>query len=200
MTGAGKTRKKAAQAELDQRWDGFAHLPGTRLSWHKRRWGNWELVAANGEVWATVKEGWGSTQISARGKTYERRDVSRPYEPPMEWEWVDDAGLPVLRFKGTHFERRAGTALTLRDESAWKFPVTGRWNQGLMTAVDQWQNGYIHYRLNPPTRVLAIDAKSRRRVESVISPAAHEIPHIALIAASTPGLLLGYFSSPTSGG
>ena len=109
---AGRQKKNVAQAELDQRWDRFAHLPGTRLSWHKRRWGNWDLVTANGEVWATVKEGWGSTQISARGKTYYSRDVSEPYKPPKEWEWVDDAGLPVLRFKGTHFERRAYTTLT----------------------------------------------------------------------------------------
>ena len=195
-----RQKKNVAQAELDQRWDRFADLPGTRLSWHKRRWGNWDLVTANGEVWATVKEGWGSTQISARGKTYYSRDVSEPYKPPKEWELVDDAGLPVLRFKGTHFERRAYTTLTLRDESEWRFPVTGRWNQGLMTAVDQYRNGHIHYRLNPPARVLAIDTNSWRRIESVISPAAHEIPHIALIAASTPRLLLGYFSSPSSGG
>lgn len=203
MTRTGKRERRVAKAELEARWAAFDHLVGTHLSWHKAGRGRWELATRSGEVWASVRSG----QLFIDDENYEERSVGA-HRLDGDWSgiidktvWVvDSSDDPVLRFEGRHFERRAYTKVILRDQSMLRFPVTGRWNKAFMSAVDESGNTLIHYRLGPPTHGLPIVSDSLRRIEAVVTPAAHRIPEIPLIVAATPNLLFGYFANSEGGG
>lgn len=183
--GAGKLNKSAAKAELEKHWEGFDRLAGTHLSWYRTGTRKWDLATRSGEVLASAD----SSRFTVGGATYETR-----VEDHAKW-LVDEAGTPVLHFEGRHFEGKADTKVRLRDQSMLSFPVIGRWNRAIMSAIDESGDTLVQYRLGPPTHGLPIKSYSLRRVDSVVTPSATEVPDISLIVATTPKLLFRYFAT-----
>ena len=190
----GRHKRNLAKADVEQRWAAFDRLTGTYLSWHKVGRGKRALRTRSGDVWANAE----SEHIIINGEAYQERSVgaSRPLD---DWSgvidntvWVvDEAGNPVLRFEGRHYDRRAYTRVILRDQTRFSFPVIGRRNKAQMSAVDESGNTLVHYRMS------GLWAPG---VECVVTPAAHHIPEIPLFVAVTQSLLFAYFDGPKGSG
>ena len=101
--GAGKLKRDAAKAELEQRWEGLDRLPDTHLSWHRTGSRKWDLATRSGEVRASVD----SERFAVGEGTYEAR-----VEDHEKW-LVDEAGCPVLHFEGRHCEVKADRMIWL---------------------------------------------------------------------------------------
>ncbi len=194
--------KKQAQAETSREWQAFPELPGTHLSWRKVGWEKRELMASGGEVWATITRSIVKpTSIADDTGTYEKR----PLQPRQggTHQWVDAAGKSICIVRGRHYSGRAHTSMALADHGIIAFPVTGRWNRAVMSAIDESDNTLVRYRLNPTSFNIPIGNPpggcNLKRVEAVITPSAHASPGISFLVASTCNLILNYFQHSGGG-
>lgn len=117
--------RRLAEAN-EQEWLAFPGLPGTHLSWRKWGSGRWELVSADGEIWASSR----GKSITVSGLNYERRSIWRNKRRNYisdrrdRTELVDSEGRSVLSWTGSHFMGRARTVLSIGGTN-FIFPVRG---------------------------------------------------------------------------
>ena len=108
-----------------------------------------------------------------------------------------DTNAPVLRLSGLHFDRKAGTILTVNGQEPLHFPVRGAPSGPLMSATDGSGSRLIEYRLVRAQRTSRSDFFGW--AEIVVSPTALMIPHIELLMAVSRQFLWGYFQSKGGG-
>ena len=188
--GAGQIGKKQARADFRRDLLAFSDLPGTHLSWRRIGWGKRDLIADDGHTWATMKyRAHRPTSIEDGWSTYEI-EVLQPRQRGLQW--VDESRNCIAVVTGSHSNGRASTTMTLAGVGSLSFPAEGRWNGALMSALDDSGHTLIRYRLNPTRSLLFGIPWNLRRVEAVVDPAAHSVPWIAFLVASTCSLLLRF--------
>ena len=196
---ASKSRaSKQAAAEVEQDWRTFPRLPGTHLSWCRRKWRTWDLVSGQGAVWATIRHAGGvygvgseHLNVEVKGRSFEMTRQCWTGQPDYSArELTDSTGTSVLRRSGSHFHWHAGSVVWLLDGGTFTFPVVGRTNKALMSAVDESGVSVIRYRL-VTVRLAHIASNfgyGRMKVEIVVSPQV-SIPRIELLVAVTYAIL-----------
>ncbi len=194
--------RKHARVEAEREWLVFPDLPGTHLSWRKIGWGKWELVAQNERVWVTMTHRiFKPSSIADTSLTYEER----PMQPPKEGshQWVDARGESICTVTGSHWDRNEGCSMTFGTLGTLSFPVKGKWNRAVMSAINEEGDVPIRYRLNPIAGNLPIGnppfSCNLKRVEAVVAPGAATLPHLVLLIASSCPLLLAYFQHSGGG-
>ena len=155
-----KESGKQAADDAKVEWLKFPDLVGTRLSCRSVKGGSWELVTASGVLWASWRGRQRVIRVRGRDYTWQHEQVKGirnhlkydPLKRPPDSELVDAATrTTVLRVSGTHFSRKAGTRITLPDQTSIELPVTGtRPLNATMAAVDGSGNTLIRYRLDWP--------------------------------------------------
>jgi len=197
--GLGRT---ADQAAVEREWEDIPSLPGIHLSWRKVGWGTWELITGGGEVWGNRTYRYFKLDSMTVG---DRTFAVRPMQPPEQGthQWIDGLGKAVCVVKGDHFERIAGTVMQFDGLGTISFPVRGRWNRAVMSAVDEAGVTLVRYRLNPTNHKIPVVNPfgcNLRRVEAVVNPNIQGTPEIALLVAASCPWLLRYFEHGGSGG
>ena len=134
-------RRRLAAAN-EQEWLAFPGLPGTHLTWRKSGSGNWDLVSAEGAIWATRR----GKSVVASDRIYEIcriRTNDSFINPRYRTELVDSAGSAVFSWTGTHSAGRARTVLSLRGVDD-EFPLRGSMykTKTVMSAVETGEPGH----------------------------------------------------------
>ena len=194
--------KRQAQADLEREWQSFPELPGTHLLWRRTGLFAVDLLAPNGDVWASVDcPKWYADHgavISALGRTYEVRRIGKSRDLVKELvEVANDA--TVMTMTGIHYGGRATTRLSTPDDLSLTFPVTGsNAPRATMSAVNDAGDRLVRYRVNKPKGgVWAIGpVLDLIPVEVVVMDGAESIPSLALLIAVTSGYVRSFFRSP----
>lgn len=189
-------RRRLAAAN-EQEWLAFPGLPGTHLTWRKSGSGNWDLVSAEGAIWATRR----GKSVVASDRIYEIcriRTNDSFINPRYRTELVDSAGSAVFSWTGTHSAGHARTVLSLGGVD-YEFPLRGSMykTKTVMSAVETGEPGLplAQFRLTSGwyRAGLSWSYFPPRSVEVVVSPGFPMIPQMALVIAVASPWLRSYF-------
>ncbi len=191
-------RSLAAANELE--WLAFPALEGTHLSWKKGRAVGWDLVSADGAIWATRR----GSSIVASGQNYEIQAIFKNkrrnyiYDRHDRQELVDAAGSVELNWTGAHYAGRARTVLSLGGTD-YEFPIRGGKYKAkiVMPAVEIGGSAQpiARFRLTCGW-YRAAQGRSPRPVEVVVSPDSISTDQMGLVIAVASSWLRSFFDSP----
>ena len=179
--------------QAESEWRQFPGLPGTHLTLKKSGWHSWEYENAITGVVEMRCESSSRIRfpksVSYEGRTYAWRRVGkREFMQAARVRDLVDVGTEssVLRRTGRHFDRKAGTRI-VTSGTELSFPVTGRRECAVMSAIDGSGNSLIEYR--------SIKWKSKWTSEIAINPESLTVPQVYLIAAVSSRLILDFFAN-----
>jgi hypothetical protein len=188
--------RQAISKQADIEWHRFPDLSGKHLHLRKSGWSSWEYTnGTTGLVEMRCQTGSFTRfpkSVSYAGRTYEWRRVGkRKFNQAARVRELINAGTksPVFRRTGRHFEGRAGTRIVTPGTEI-SFPVKGRRQSAVMSAIDGSGNHLIEYR--------SIRRNSKWTTEIVINPEFLTVPQIHLIVAVSSRLIFDFFQ--TGGG
>lgn len=173
----------------------FATLPGTHLTLRQGGAATWELVTADGEVWARCRGGsfthfhqlWRG--IDVRGESYRWRGFGTTIRKTHELVAKSSSEV-VLRMTGTHFNKKATTRVELIGQDTYGFPV----KNGMMSAVDSSGNILARYRLNRSR--IKVNPDPRKMIEVVADTSGLSIFGFDLVVAVSTVFIGRYSEVP----
>jgi hypothetical protein len=185
--------QQAILRQVEAEWQRFSDLPGTHFSLSKSGWHSWEYANNTTGLVEMKCEASGQTRfpksVSYQGRTYAWRRVgTRKFMQAARVRDLVDVGTqaPVLQRTGRHFDGGAGTRIATPSADL-SFPVKGRRECAVMSAVDRSGNRLIEYR--------SIRRDSQWTTEIAITPDFLSLPQIHLIAAVSSRLIFDFFAS-----